>query len=50
MKHATLVRAFAVMGIASLALTACSSDSGEDTAGPGETTAAESAEIVSTDC
>ena len=50
MKHGTLTRAFAVMGIASLALTACSSNSGDDTAESGETTAAESAEIVSTDC
>lgn len=49
MKHGTL-RAFAVMGVASLALTACSSDSGESTAGTDETTAAESAEIVTTDC
>ncbi len=50
MKHGTFARAFAVMGIASLALTACSSDSGKDTAGSGESTNAESAEIVSTDC
>ncbi len=50
MKHGTLSRAFAVMGIASLALTACSSDSGKDAAGSGESTNAESAEIVNTDC
>jgi len=53
MKNRTLVRAFAVVGVASLALTACSSESSEDTATPdgAETTTAESsAEVVSTDC
>lgn len=50
MKHGTLARAFAVMGIASLALTACSSDSGKDAAGGGESTTGESAEVVNTDC
>ncbi|MCH9733787.1 MAG: ABC transporter substrate-binding protein [Actinomycetia bacterium] len=50
MKHGTLARAFAVMGVASLALTACSSDSGKDAAGSGESATADSAEIVNTDC
>ncbi|WP_163890614.1 ABC transporter substrate-binding protein [Mycolicibacterium hippocampi] len=51
MTHRTLARAFAIVGIASLALTACSSDSGEDTSAAGEeTTTEESAEVVSTDC
>lgn len=51
MTHRTLARAFAVVGIASLALTACGSNSGEETAAGDETTAAEgSAEAVSTDC
>ena len=53
MKHRTLTRAVAAVGIASLALTACSSssDSGEETAAGEETTTTEeSAEVVSTDC
>ena len=53
MKHRTLARAVAAVGIASLTLTACSSssDSGEETAAGEETTTTEeSAEAVSTDC
>ncbi|MDY6999192.1 MAG: ABC transporter substrate-binding protein [Actinomycetota bacterium] len=50
MKHRTLARAFATVGIASLALTACGSESSDDTTAGEETTTDESAEIVSTDC
>ena len=51
MTHRTLVRAFAVLGIASLALTACGSDSGDDTAAGDEATTSDgAAEVVSTDC
>jgi neutral amino acid transport system substrate-binding protein len=48
MNNRTLARAFAVMGIASLAMSACSSQAGEESTAAEETEG--TAEVVSTDC
>ena len=48
MKNRTLARAFAVVGIASLAMTACSREEGGETVVGEEET--EAAEVVTTDC
>ncbi|MFY1620968.1 ABC transporter substrate-binding protein [Micromonospora sp. WMMD736] len=54
MKHVSLGRTFAVVGIAALAVAGCSSEPAEESAAPEETTttegAAAPAEEVSTDC